>query len=105
VFLLALTLTACGPVGPGSRVVGGPCRDDVDCARGGVCLTGRDYPDGMCALQCRDSRDCPRSAECADRSGGVCLQLCDVDADCRGGYACKNKKVKHGPDAPMCVRD
>lgn len=77
--------------------VGNSCRDDMDCARGSFCLTGRDFPDGMCTHDCDFDRDCPSYARCVEDEGGVCLLECDVDRDCPARYECQSRDREDGP--------
>jgi hypothetical protein len=95
----------CGDgVGNAGDVVGGPCHDDRDCARGSFCATGGDFPSGTCTVACNDDRDCPSSTACIDKQGGICLLLCNFDADCRHGYQC-NDESRRGASgsATVCI--
>lgn len=70
--------------------LGASCRVDRDCAEGGICLTGKDYPGGFCSYACGHSSECPQYAACVDTRGGVCLLQCLNDQECAPGYECKN---------------
>jgi hypothetical protein len=96
--------SACGgeSVGHEGDVVGGPCRDNADCAD--QCLRGDDFPDGTCSVPCRDDFDCPSGTACIDTEGGVCLLLCNFDSDCRRGYDCDDESRRgHPGDATVCI--
>lgn len=87
-----------GAVGPNSALVGGRCDGNKDCQE--RCVTGGDYPGGMCTVSCNDDRDCPSGSACVDASGGVCAPLCGGKGDCDPfgpGWACRDRKLKHGP--------
>ncbi|MGM0555030.1 MAG: hypothetical protein ACQEVA_01500 [Myxococcota bacterium] len=100
-----LPLLGCTDGSLGERV-GNSCRDDVDCARGSFCLTGGDYPDGMCTTRCDFDRDCPSFARCVEDNGGICLLECDVDRDCPARYECKSLEREDGPgNVDVCRGD
>jgi hypothetical protein len=87
--LLAAPLWLWAACGSDADEIGGPCRDDRDCAPESRCFQGGDFPEGQCSYTCRDSRECPRDTICVDKSGGYCAWLCREDRDCRPGYECK----------------
>ena len=90
--------------GPNDGLVGGACNDHRDCKE--RCLEGKDYPGGMCTVDCRDDRDCPGGTYCTDKSGGVCLLACGNSGDCPGGYVCKDLDAEGGPGKiPVCIGD
>lgn len=90
-----------GAVGPEGDVVGGPCRDHVDCSD--RCVRGGSYPDGTCTVNCEDDRDCPDGTWCVDRNGGVCLLDCRSSGDCRPGYRCRDTdREGAGGERPVC---
>lgn len=106
VFLGLMLATACGgnSVGNDGDLVGGSCRDSGNCAD--ICLSGGDWPEGMCSVACRDDFDCPSETACIDDEGGVCLLLCDFDTDCRRGYECDDESRRgHPGNATVCVKD
>jgi hypothetical protein len=93
-----------GGVGNDGYVVGGPCRDDLDCARGSFCARGGDFPGGTCAVPCRDDFDCPGGTACISKEGGICLLLCHFDTDCRREYRCKDESRRgHSGSATVCI--
>lgn len=99
IWLLVFLFAGCGD---DAEVVGGSCRNQGDCQE--RCLSGKDYPGGMCSVSCRDSRDCPSDTVCSKKDGGVCMALCSYDDDCRRDYECKDKGLKGEPgEALMCV--
>ena len=71
--------------------IGGACETDDACG-GMMCLDN--LPGGLCSRFC--DRVCPDKSGrvptfCADlgfSNGGVCLNRCTIDADCRDGYSC-----------------
>ncbi len=84
---------ACGDdVGLGGDLVGGACLDSRDCE--GFCERGGDFPEGMCTIECRDSRDCPEDTWCIDKKGGICALACREHTDCRRGYRCKEESLR-----------
>lgn len=88
-----------------SRAVGARCDYDRECD--GRCLTGGDYPGGLCSIACRDDDDCPSSSRCApQRAGGICLLACDDDAQCRdlmgSTWECKSQV---GASGMVCLGD
>jgi hypothetical protein len=108
--LCALALLTCfgcygeDVVGNYGVLVGGECRDSRDCDD--VCLRGGDFPDGTCSVECRDDRDCPRGTACIDKQGGVCLLLCDRNADCRHRYQCDDQRRRgHSGHEYVCIDD
>jgi hypothetical protein len=89
-----------------TTVVGGPCVDRNDCAAGSRCLTGGDFPGGICTTPCAADSPCPRGSVCVDEAEGVCLLACTSPADCRAGYGCKGKPRKStAGDALVCFKD
>ena len=108
--ILLFASVGCGPgpgVGPGGKVVGGPCHDDRDCAEASECLRGGDFPGGTCAVFCGDGQACPRGTVCIDTKGGYCLQSCRRESQCRGRYDCDERSVDRSGnrDAHVCVGD
>jgi hypothetical protein len=70
--------------------VGAACTTALDCgAVNGSCITG--LPGGYCvAPGCGDDVPCGAGAACVPFSGSkACLDICESNADCRGGYACR----------------
>jgi len=86
VFLFAAV--GCGNgVGNDGAAVGGSCTVSSDCEQLSRCLTGVDWPGGMCTLSCDTTADCAEGSVCVESEGGVCVVDC---AECRGdeGYGC-----------------
>jgi hypothetical protein len=99
-------LAGCGGDGVGTDgdLVGGACAANADCED--RCLTGADYPEGVCSLSCASDTDCPESTYCIEDGGGVCMLACARPSDCRGGYTCKGKRNQgHGGDSLVCFKD
>ncbi len=100
--MTTLALMACGSP---ARDIGAACSDDRDCTD--RCI--EDYPGGMCTLSCRDDRDCPPDAACADTKGGICLLLCDNDRDCEDqleeDYECDNVRSRDDDGRVRVCRD
>lgn len=87
-----------------SPVVGGECNDDEDCEE--RCLTGDDWPGGMCTLNCDDDTDCPDYSYCIEEERGVCLMDCYEDDDCPSGYKCDDEdREGHKGKIYVCVED
>jgi hypothetical protein len=90
-----------------SREIGARCDDSDQCDD--RCLSGGQYPDGLCTVTCDDGDDCPGGSACADLEGGVCLYACDDDAACEflgDGWRCR-VEVEHGAavdqEVTVCV--
>lgn len=91
-------------VGEESPTVGGTCTDNEDCQE--KCLTGGDWPGGMCTVSCSDDRDCPDLSYCIEEERGVCLMDCMEDDDCPSGYECEDEdREGHRGKAYVCVGD
>lgn len=102
--LLCLALTGCVSSDV-SRELGARCDDSDECDD--RCLTGAQFPDGLCTTTCDDGGDCPGNAACADLAGGVCLFECEDDTHCEflgDGWRCR-VEVEHGgaPDEEVTV--
>lgn len=95
---LSLVLLGCGD----EREVGAECQYHSDCNE--RCVTGGDFPDGMCTVSCDDPYDCPAGTTCISKKDGVCALQCDRDRDCPGGYECdsKNERGESG-NARVCI--
>lgn len=88
--------------------VGGACAGDDACADA-FCVA--ELPGGLCTLSCEVT--CPDKAGrattfCADlgrEDGGVCVPRCQVDGECRAGYACREveRKGQAGYVRKACV--
>lgn len=105
--LLCIALGACTS-SEVSRTLGARCESKSDCDD--RCLSGPDYPGGMCTLTCEDDGDCPGSARCIDEEGGVCLYDCEIDPDCEFlgvGWECKQRKLREDDqrEALVCRGD
>ncbi len=103
IWLVSLGLAGCGDdVGGDGELVGAPCAARADCAE--RCVTGGDFPQGVCSASCSTDDDCPSGTRCIDKEGGICLLACDRPADCRGGYTCKGVTNQgHGGDSLVCI--
>ena len=105
--LLLLSMGGCGSdIGPDGGYVGGACLGHSDCVDGARCLTGKHFPQGHCAPACDRDDACPGDAACVDREGGVCLLMCELNADCRGSYLCKGEDRAEGSgEVLVCIGD
>ena len=87
-----------------SPVVGGGCFDNEGCEE--RCLTGSDWPGGMCTLDCDSDSDCPDASNCIAKERGVCLMECGEDDDCPSGYECDDEdREGHAGKVYVCVKD
>ncbi len=95
---------ACG--GTPADVMGGPCTVQ-SCAPGSHCLTGADFPDGMCVIACSVANpSCPEASVCVEEEGQNCLPSCSSPQNCRLGYTCKGKKnVVGGGESLVCLKE
>lgn len=104
--LVVFCLLLVGCSGSDARVTGAECANDRDCASGSICLTGSDYPDGLCTVECDRNTDCPRDMACIDEEGGVCLFWCEDDRDCPGGWECERERLRERDDREsVCIGD
>ncbi len=78
-----------------SADVGAPCTEPEQCPIDNWCIRERDrgYPGGACTiLRCDDAGDtgCPAGFHCVFDfyRDPICLRGCEIDDDCRDGYAC-----------------
>ena len=105
---------SCNPAGGGecynpAAAPYDPCEGSTDCNDGERCSSEyrRGNPGGMCtAFGCDPMADtgCPDDGHCipGGRSGfGRCIDGCEVDADCRAGYACRAPEAY--PDRMVCT--
>lgn len=88
--------------------LGDPCVDPEDCTADGWCMRERDrgWPGGFCTLfRCNEVDDagCPGDAHCVFHfyRDPICVDGCEVDADCRPGYACLPDETY--PDRMICT--
>lgn len=94
-----------------TRVVGGACATNSECAAGSLCLTGEEFPAGSCALPCQLATTCPSNTLCVqlDESHGfpvasACLPSCAIATDCRSGYECGTaKRVGEEVEVGVCI--
>ena len=103
----------CTPAGTGDNGIGEPCEGVWDCAGGwsGLCYNeSAGFPGGMCSRACVFiTNPCGEGFHCAygDASSEsyVCLVTCEIDADCREGYECRNAIAEANPFANLreCV--
>ena len=96
------------PQAPRTTTVGTACTSDADCGAGD-CLTGPDWPDGYCTVNCDE--DCG-DAVCLDQT--ICAARCNSDDECRSGYMCDNVGAaasrvcvvaSGAPDGEACAGD
>ncbi len=97
--------TACGSSDV-SRELGAQCQAKRDCDE--RCLSGEDFPSGMCTLSCETDQDCPTLSRCIDAEGGVCLYRCQVPADCEflgTGWNClaQERREVAGEEVLVCI--
>ncbi|MGE0787100.1 MAG: hypothetical protein AB7S26_15610 [Sandaracinaceae bacterium] len=99
---MALLFAACGSSHSGDGGVtgfGAACSGDMSCPPGLACVTDPRFPDGYCTQTC--SGECPPGAICVDRTApALCLAECSAAADCRSGYQCWR-----GACEPLCNVD
>jgi hypothetical protein len=89
-------------IGANSALVGGACRANDDCQE--RCVTGAEFPQGMCTITCASDYNCPVYTYCVDKKDGVCLPACYYDYDCRLQYRCrKSKRQGIEGDAYVCI--
>lgn len=101
--LLVATLALMIVAGCGGDI-GSECRQNADCSE--RCLTGSEFPDGMCTVSCDDDYDCPGGTVCVEKRDGVCLLECERSRDCPGGYECDDKDRRgSGGKADVCIGD
>ncbi|MBL4636563.1 MAG: hypothetical protein JKY56_22115 [Kofleriaceae bacterium] len=87
-----------------SRELGAQCNDNSDCDD--RCVSGADYPDGLCTVSCGSDRECPGGARCIDKEGGICLFSCTDTADCEflgQGWKCKSKDLRSDDQMEVMV--
>ncbi len=80
---LSATLAGC------SAQVGDACLTSQECGTAGLCDTSS--PDGYCTQTPCSPNGCPDEAVCVEFEGDqtFCMLRCEVDGDCRQGYACR----------------
>jgi hypothetical protein len=86
---LALAAIAACSSSDVSREFGAECTQNADCDD--HCLSGSDWPDGLCTTTCDTDSDCPDIAHCIAEDGGSCAFSCGSDGDCSflgSGYGC-----------------
>ncbi len=97
-----------------SATIGGACAQSSDCPMGGTCSTedGSGWPGGAClggGCDPESGSGCTGDAVClpSQFGGGVCVDGCMADGDCRAEYACRPSTTY--PDrlycAPACASD
>src|SRR5690349_20484536 len=91
---VTLGAAACGNGGVVSRTLGARCDLAAECDE--RCLSGTEYPGGLCSITCDSSNACPDGALCVDdgAQSGVCLYQCGVDPDCAflgAGWRCQQR--------------
>ncbi|MBK8258810.1 MAG: hypothetical protein IPK82_39900 [Polyangiaceae bacterium] len=86
---------------PGAKATGQPCTSNSECfanSNDPVCLSDllTGYPDGYCSQFCdTGANDCSAGSICTKGivfqvDAPVCLDVCNVQADCRQGYFCQD---------------
>lgn len=82
--------------------IGAECRQHSDCDD--RCVTGREFPDGMCTRTCDSDNDCPSGTSCVDERDGICLLRCEADRDCPGGYECDEERRRgDSGEVEVCI--
>lgn len=82
--------------------IGAECSQHADCDE--RCVTGGDFPGGMCTLSCDGDPDCPSGTSCVAEEDGICLLQCEADRDCPGGYECDDVRRRgSGGEAQVCI--
>ena len=81
------------PVGPPRGAIGAHCAGNEDCDSGYCVDDPEMFPAGYCSEVCRTVDGCPDGSACVpiDRTEGLCLQVCDSEADprqCATGNGC-----------------
>ena len=85
----------------GFKATGQPCASNSECfanMNDPICLSQNKfgYPDGYCSQFCDlGASDCGGGSICTKGwvfqvEGAVCLDICNVQADCRSGYFCQD---------------
>jgi hypothetical protein len=69
--------------------IGGACDHTDDCVDG-VCCRDKNCDGGMCVYICDHDADCPNSQLCEH---GYCFFACNVDADCGPAQSCEHGKT------------
>ncbi len=91
--------------------LGLPCSDSSDCTS--LCLPpSPETPNGLCTRHCTSDDECPPTAVCVARSGGVCLYACRDGRDCdllesggEVGWTCDPVEAQTGGSVLACVGD
>lgn len=86
-----------------SRTLGARCDSNSDCDQ--KCLTGGNWPGGLCTVVCDMNNLCPSGAACIAESGGVCAYSCAMDRDCvflGAGYTCQLVDSLGGTKVSAC---
>ncbi len=90
-----------------AAMLGGACTTDAECPIGGTCQDEEfgGWPGGACIAGGCDidtGTGCAGDAVCipAQFGGGLCVDGCTVDGDCRDGYACRSNSSY--PDRLYC---
>jgi hypothetical protein len=96
-----------------AATLGGACETDGDCPMGGTCQdeAAGGWPGGACiagGCDVETNMGCDAGAQCIPGGfGGVCVEGCATDGDCRAEYACRPSPTY--PDrtycAPACASD
>ncbi len=88
--VLAVLSTGCGPT------IGDPCTTNAECGPAVLCLNKDFSPGGYCTISCKlaePNTTCPTGSTCVkdalDKGTAACFRLCNRQADCRNGYACR----------------
>jgi hypothetical protein len=78
---ITMALAACGSDGSSDQDFRTGCTVDGQCATG-RCLTGGNFPGGLCTRACSSSAGCPSGWSCISNSSGVCMRNCATNVDC-----------------------
>ncbi len=88
VLLLVATSLATGCV----PSIGDECNTNDDCPTSSNAICDSTAPGGYCTIPECTIGSCPGDSLCVefDRKTAYCMKYCEVDADCRDGYTCRD---------------
>jgi hypothetical protein len=88
--------------------LGDACADGSQCPSDSLCVSESQsgQPGGTCIgfpCEVESNSGCPGDAQClpSARGGGICLDGCEQDGDCREGYACEASS--EFPERQVCT--
>ena len=92
-----------------TATAGSPCFDDLECEQPQTCST--QFPGGYCAAIGCSSDDlgsaqaCPPGSRCVDdQTGGICMQICEGNSDCRPpNHLCEARRLAGADCGPVCA--